>query len=279
MNYVEHLRLLACEFQVRTNSLEFLTRFATFVPRAEQAFPVSCSEVVTVTWTDDEYRIAGGDAEDDFELDTGSAVEAVSRRLYRRAANLVPDHIFLIGCLCASVAGQNCLIVGSRRSGKTTLAVALTLRDHDVTGDDLVLLRGGATVAWPRRFLLPEESVLRLPRLLDMQKRFRRIAALPRVDIVVPTDPADFGRPWRIRSEPTETIIYLKPKFGTRSSLRTASKQEMVGLVVPHCAPPISGRKDWLLDVCRTIDGAATYVLELGDVAGACDALEEVFSG
>lgn len=279
MNYVEHVRLLACTFEIRTNSLEFLTRFATFVPRAEQAFPVLCSDVVTVTWADDEYRIVGGDAEDDFELDAGWAVEAVCRRLYRRAANLLPEHVFLIGCICVAVEGLNCLIIGSRRSGKSTLAVALTLRGCDVTGDDLVLLRDGETVAWPRRFLLPEESVPRLPQLSGVQKRFSTIAALPRVAVTASTDPADLGRPWRIRSQPTKAIIYLKPKFDTHSSLRSGSMQEMLGLVIPHCAPPISGRKDWLLDVCRTIDGAATYVLELGDVAGGCDALAEVLSG
>jgi|SRR5579871_3641332 len=271
-----HLRLLASEFQVCSNCPDFLSRFATYVPQARQDFALSRCDTLSVTWTGDEYRIEGGGAQPDFEFDPASTVDAVWRRVFLQAAGLLSDHLFILGGICGVAEGKGFLVIGPPRSGRTTLAVALALRGYEVSGDDLVLLLDGKAVAWPRRFLLPEVSVALLPALAN-QEAFRSIAAMPRVNVVVPTDPAELGHAWHIRPVEPATVVCLEASFGARSRLRVAQKREAIGRIMPLCAAPTGGRPDWLHDLCRTVDSASTYVLELGDIGMACDALDRAF--
>ncbi len=71
--------------------------------------------------------------------------------------------------------------------------------------------------------------------------------------------------------------LYLN--FGVaRSTLLPCAKVDMVRRLIALCAPPVSGRRDWLADLCATVDRADTYVLALGDLASAATAIGDAIA-
>jgi hypothetical protein len=95
--HTEHVQLLSCEFEIRTNSQDVIDCLSTFRPRAEQDIPIVQRIAVaiswSVTWTGDEFRISGDEAEDGFEFTAADAVKTLYRRLHSRAIAAFPDHI------------------------------------------------------------------------------------------------------------------------------------------------------------------------------------------
>jgi hypothetical protein len=272
MPYVEHIRLLCCEFALCTNSQEIVNRLSLMTPRAEQDVPVVEHCSVVVDWTGDEFRIDIDGDDADFELSVTIATKTLYQRLDHRAIAALPDHI-RITAATGMHAGSAFLLVGPPRSGKTTLALSLMFEGIEIAGDQLVLLRDGEVVAFPRKFYAREESLSRLPRLRLIDK-FAACISNPQEGRFVALDPLEFGRPWRIAPAPVYTILYIEPNFGGRSTLRRSGKVEMVRRVLPCCAPPISGRKGWLGDLTAIIDRAETFVMEFGDLDSAVAAIQ-----
>lgn len=268
MLFTAHVRLLACEFKIRTNSQDLIALLATVLQQAEQDVPVTDRGAVTVTWTGDEFRFEGDGIEADFELSLPSSVDALYRRLYDLAIAALPDHI-RISAACGMRGERSFLIVGATGAGKTVLALHLLLDGFDINGDAVTLLRDGQATPFPQKFQLRESSVTLIPKLASI-KRFAWIARNPQALRLLALDPQAFGRPWRISTAPVGAIFHLEPNFGAaQTTLSSCAKVDMVRRVISNCAPPASGRRDWLADVCATVDQADTYVLALGDLASA----------
>ena len=276
MIYVEHIRLLCCEFEIRTNSRELIDRLSMITQRAEQDVPVVERCTATIYWTGEEFSINIGGVDEDFELSVTSALETLYQHLYSRAIAALPDHI-RIKAASGIHAGGSFLIIGPERGGKTTLALGLMLEGLDITGDGLVLLRDGKAHAFPRKFHAREESLGLLPklRLID---RFAGSISNPKEGRIVALDPPEFGKPWRIAPATVSTMLYIEPNFGGRSALRLSGKVEMVRRVLPHCAPPISGRRAWLGDLSATVNRADTFVMELGELDSAVAAIKNLLA-
>lgn len=232
---------------------------------------------VTVTWTGEEYCFVGDGIAADFELSVPTLVDELFRRLFDRALAALSGHI-RIGAACGSTAGKSFLIAGPKGAGKTVMALQLLLDGFDITGDALALLRSGEAVAYPRKFVLGEESVALVPALAKSE-RFASIARNPRAQRIILLDPGEFGKPWRISPARVAAIFYLEPNFGAaRSILTPCPKVEMVRRLMPQCAPPASGRRDWLGDLCATVNQADSWVVALGDLPSASEAMAEVIA-
>jgi len=236
LTYSEHIRLLCCEFEIRTNSPDLINRISYVTPRAQQDVPVVQRCTVTITWTGDEYQISGDGVEEDFELSAMSAVETLYQRLHSRAIAAMPDHI-RINAASGLHAGDSFLITGPERAGTTTLAVSLMVQGIDINGDALVLLRDRQALPFPRKFHLPEDSIGRIPSL-RVDDRFAALIGNLQEGRLVALDPLEFGRPWRIAPAAVSTIFYIEPNHGARSQLRRGSKVEMTRRLLPNCAPP-----------------------------------------
>ncbi|MBV8118806.1 MAG: hypothetical protein JO081_02570 [Alphaproteobacteria bacterium] len=276
MTYVDHIRLLSCEFEVQTDSRELMDLLCLVTPRAEQDVPVVTRCTATVDWTGEEFRIDIDGVEDDFELSVTSAVETLCQRLANRAIATLPDHI-RVNAATGIHAGSAFLLIGPERSGKTTLALSLMLENIDITGDGLVLLRGSKVIAFPRKFYAREDSLVLLPRLRLIDRLAGSIRN-PQEGRVVALDPLELGKSWRIAPAPVSTILYIEPNFGGSSIMRRSGKVEMIQRLLPHCAPPISARRGWLGELCDIVNRAATFVLELGDLDAAVAATIEVLA-
>jgi hypothetical protein len=262
--YVQNIRLLCCEFEIRTNSWDVINRFSHVTQSAEQDVPVLERGTVIVTWTGDEFRISGDGMEDDFELSVTSVVETLYQRLHGRAVAALPDHIRISGGSGTHARGSF-IIIGPEGAGKTTLALNLMLEGIDITGDALVLLRDGKALPFPRRFFAREDSIGRIPSLRVMD-RFAGYISNPQSGRVIALDPLEFGKPWRIAPSPVSALLYAEPNHGGRSTLRRSGKLDMTRRLLQHCLSPISGRRDWLADLCATVDRSETFVIELGDL-------------
>jgi hypothetical protein len=267
MNYVEHIRLLCCEFEIQTNSPEIYRLLHHVTQRAEQNVPVVHRESLTITWTDGEFRITGDDMEEDFELSASCAVESIYQHLHGRAIATLPDHI-RVNAACGMHEEHSFLIVGPQPAGRTTLTISLLLDGVDMNGDGLVLLHDGEALPFPRRFHLAEEGIARLPKLKSIG-RFAARAENPQEGRLVSLDPLELAMPWRIAPAAVSALFYIEPNHGAETKMSRSGKVEMIRRVLPHCAPPLSGRRDWVGDICTTLDRADTFVIELGDLTSA----------
>jgi len=261
------IRILSCVFEIETNAPAVRDRLDALALRVEQAVPIHYRERLTVIWTGDAFRVAGGEVEADFELDVAQLVDMLHNRVHDRAVAALSDHGF-IAAACGWRNAEHFLIIGAPGAGKTTLAVRLMLDGFEVSGDAWVLLRDGQAIAWPRHFSFGEDSVALLPQMARVE-RFRAIASRPRFGHRVALDPIEFGMPWRIASAPVCAIFDLEPNFGARTVIRPCGKVEMVRRVMARSLAPAVQHDTWLADLCAIVDRAATYVVEYGDLDSA----------
>jgi hypothetical protein len=201
------------------------------------------------------------------EQSTDILFELFFKRIHQRAIAALPDDI-RIHAASGIHNDRMFLLVGDPHSGKTTLALHLLGAGMHMVGDELVMLRDGLAVAFPRKFYPRENSFDLLPDL-----RSHAPAALPLVyggDGMrrMAVDPTVFGRPWHIARLPVSAIFYLDPDFGSQTTARRSTKIDMVRLVMEQCAQPRSGRA-WIGDLCGMVNAASTHVLSVGELDSA----------
>jgi len=269
LRFAERVQLLACEFVVRTNSEEVWKLLRAITPHAEQNMATTLRYDLSVTWAEDEFRILG-EGIDDFELSPVVASQAVYQRMQELALAAVPDHIPIGAAI--GINREKCFLLLGR--GKTTLSARLMLAGCDIAGDALVLLRNGYANAFPRKFLLPPDSLALLPGM----GRIGSLAEVPPDNQLMLFDPRDCGRPWRIAPALVSTIVYIEPNYGGRSRLLRCGKLEMTRRVTRHCTTPSSGRRDWIGDLSATVDQAENFIIELGDLDIASAVLNDALS-
>jgi hypothetical protein len=270
----ERLRFLACEFEIRSNSADFMARLDYIAQRAQQIFPLEEHCTIDVMWTGEEYRISDASGEADLELSAPFALEVLYDRMHRRALGRLPDHI-RIHAASGLLPNGVFLIVGPKRAGKTTLALRLIAEAYDMTGDELVLLRDGQAVAFPRKFYVREGSLDLLPNV-NALRTSAPFVANPVEGRLIAVDPTRFGRPWRISAAPIAAILFIEPNHGARTTIVPCGKVDMVRRVVAECSPPASGRPGWMADLCRAVDRAETVTIRLGELDSAVVAIARV---
>ena len=270
----EQLRLLACAFDIRSNSADFIARLGYLAQRAEQYFPLEQRCTIEVMQSDDGLRISDDSGVIGSELSTPGAFEALYERMHKRALDRLPEHIRIHAA--SGMAPQGVfLLVGPKRSGKTTLVLRLLADGYDVTGDELVLLRDGQAVAFPRKFYVREGSLGLLPQV-EALKACSPFVSNAREGRLIAVDPTRFGRPWHIRPARVAAIFFIEPNHGARSVVTPCRKVDMVRRIVSECTPPASGRPDWIADLCRTVDQAETVTIRLGELDSAALAITEL---
>ena len=270
----ERLRFLSCEFEIRSNCADFMGRLGYLAQRAEQQFPLAERCTIEVMRTDEGYRISDDGGEAEAELSASSAFDRLFQRMHRRVLDGLPDHIRIHAASGNGPDGAF-LLVGPKRSGKTTLVLRLIAEAYDVTGDELVLLRDGQAVAFPRRFYVREGSLDLLPQVnaLHASAPFVHNAREGRL---IAVDPIQLGRPWRISPARVSAIFFIEPNHGARTTVVPCRKVDMVRRIIPECTPPASGRPDWIADLCRSVDHAGTFTIRLGELESAVLAIGRI---
>jgi hypothetical protein len=158
--------------------------------------------------------------------------------------------------------------VGPPRAGKTTLMTRLIYAGFSVHGDEMVLLKGGAALPYPRPFGVRPATVRLIPQLASL------CPADAGASLV--TDPAELGFDWVIEPAPVAAVFYLEPNHGGRTRLAQCPKYLMAQRVMAQSTGPAGDKRQWIRDVCDTLDAASSYSLILGDLDEAVTELTGV---
>ena len=240
--------------------------------RAAHDLPLDSHCDISVVSDNGEFRISGGSGGSAPVTEHGmaAALDAVFARLHCAALDRFADHIRIHAASGMGPDGM-VLLVGEKRAGKTTLAVHLMLQGFEMLGDEMVLLRNGVAVTFPRRFNLRQSALALLPGLQKVT------AGVPDGQLVA-VDPLLAGQPWRIRPAPVAAVVFIEPNHGEPAHagptrLHACPKLDMVRRVLPQCSPPGARPNTWVADLCRTINRATTVTLSLGDLPSATEAM------
>lgn len=219
-----------------------------------------------MTFEDGEYRISGGGEADQTEISLAVTFSALFSRLHEYALRHYADHIRIHAASGFASEGL-VLLVGEKEAGKTTTAMHLLLEGFEIVGDEMVLLRHGEAITFPRPFYLRHGALALLPAFGDTST-----APFVNSEVggkLIAVDPQKLGRRWRIRPAPVRAIAFLEPNHGGTSSFKACSKVEMVRRVLTQASPPASGRADWVSDFCSTINQAEAVIARMGDLPSA----------
>jgi hypothetical protein len=268
------VQLLACEFRIAVDCERLAGWLDDTVSSAVQAHPVSRRYRLDVSRANGAYRIHEDGEARHVAPTTESAAEYIRRRLHHLSFAALTGYT-KVHAGCATWAGRRLLAVGAARSGKTTLMARLLWEGFAVHGDEMVLLRDGRSIAYPRRLGIRAPTLELVPQIGALAPALAR-AGHSHGDKVLVLDPHEIGLPWRIEPGPVDAVFYLEANHGGCTEVRSCARHLMVQRVMPQSAPPDGGASRWIAEVCAIIGRAECYTLALGDLDVAVQAVRRV---
>jgi len=272
------IRILSTQFTITSNRPELIERLPYVAQCADQDLPLKEHCDISVMWDDGEYLISGGGAPDECELSLEIAFSNLFSRLHDHSMLHYADHTRIHAASGFGPRGL-VLLVGEKTAGKSTLATHLLLEGFEMVGDELVLLKDGEAITFPRNFYLRTGFADLLPKLAHPALANPPFVSSEAAGKLIAVDPKTLGYPWSIRPAAVQALVVLQPNHGRPTQLQPCSKVEMVRQVLPQSSPPSSGRRDWLADMCKTIDGADTVVAQMGDLSSATPLFKRLITG
>lgn len=194
-------------------------------------------------------------------------------RIHEQAFQDITNYV-RIHAGCAEREGNRFLVVGDSGSGKTTLMTRLLFEGFQVHGDELVMLHGAETMPFPRRFHIKESSLEFLPQLSEFINDAPYIRELNEQKTYA-FSPSEAGFEWEIRTREVGVIFYLEGNHGGETRIEVCPKYLMVQKVMPRTFFSISHDH---LKLCRAVDGAACFVIYLGDIDSAVGKIHNIMN-
>lgn len=270
------IQLLACEFHVSTDAEPVMRWLDGVRTSAVQDYPVFQRHRLEVHREAAGYRVREDGADRGLIPDPDEAGALVERRLHELAFGA------LAGCTkihagCATWQGRRFLVVGKGRAGKTTLMTRLLVEGFSVEGDEMVLVRDGRVVAYPRRFGIRRRTLSLVPEVGALAPH---LSAPPDSDEpdgyqILALDPSQLGLPWSIGSGPVDVLFLLDGRHAGPTRASACPDHVMAQGVMSQSNPPGTGRAAWVRDVCAVVRGASGYLLTLGDLDSAVSTVRQ----
>lgn len=270
------MHLLACAFALRLDCGRLAGWLDDSLPQARQEFPVSRHYRFEVTQAGGRYRIREGDLEIGVASDHGAAGEAVLARMHGLAMEALATYT-KVHAGCAELKGRRVLVVGPGRSGKTTLMTRLLYEGFEVQGDEMVLLRDGVAVSYPRRFGIRQPTLTLVPPTEALAPEGARSPNSHGYQVFA-LDPSRAGFPWRIAPGPVDVVVFLDARRGEPSHLSPCPQHLMVQQVMSQSTAPSRGKPQWIRDVSDLVGRARCYTLAFGELDSAVAALRRVLA-
>jgi hypothetical protein len=260
------IQLLACQFHISTDAEEVFHRLDRIRMSAIQDHPVLRRHRLHVRREADGYRVLEDDDGGSLVVDADEAGALVERRLHELAVDALADHTKLHAGT-ATWHGRRFLVVGGRGAGKTTLMTRLLFEGCSVEGDEMVLMRDGSAVAFPRRFgirprtlrLVPEVGAL-VPELRDAPGSDE-----PGGYHVLALDPDQLGLTWHIGTGPI-SVIFLVRRHEGATRLTPCPTPVVLQRLMEQSVAPRGGTAAWIRDLSALVRGACAYELAIGDL-------------
>jgi hypothetical protein len=266
------MHVLACEFHITVDCERLAAWLAPMLQHAVQRYPISHHHRFEVRREDGHYRIVEDGQARALEASPELAGVALCARIHDLALAALPDFT-KVHAGSASWQGRRLLAVGPAQSGKTTLMTRLMYEGFSVHGDELVLLRGGEALPYPRRFGVRPRTLALIPQLAGFAR------PTPGGPGPIVTDPLQLGFEWSIGPGPVDVVFFLEPNHGGLTQLRPCPKYLMAQRVMSQSTPPRTGGRNWIRDICDMLDAAGSYLLNLGDLDTAVVVVKEVLRG
>ena len=253
---------------VSSDCAELVAALEERTQRAPQDFPVSRTyrfEVHRAGATG--YRIEEAGRPTEHRDDPGNAAEALFWRMHELSLEALPEYT-KIHAGCADWRGRRFVIAGRARAGKTTLMTRMLFEGFQVHSDDIVLLREGEALPYPRRFWTRAESVALLPQIAPLLMRKHPVRDH------FSLDPRELGFQWQITSAPVSAVLFLEPRHGGETRITPCPKYRMANLIMSQSLLPAAGARDWIRDVLGMLDISSCLLLECGSLDSAVKALK-----
>jgi hypothetical protein len=267
LKHERSIQLLACNFSLISDCEEFVATLDSQVQHASQNYPVSRHYRFEVRRMENGYRISEDAIDRPSQPDADAAAESLVARMYDLSMEALGEFT-KIHAGCASLNGKRMVFSGPTRAGKTTLMTRLLYEGFAVYCDDIVLLRQGIVLPYPRRFWIRSQAVALLPELASVAHRMRQ------TQDHLPLDPTEMGLEWHIDEAPVDAVFFLEPNHGSATELVPCPKYAMAKLIMSQSVLPSGGAQDWINDVCAMLDKAESYVLRSGDLDSAVAAVK-----
>lgn len=160
--------------------------------------------------------------------------------------------------------GKRGVLVGRKGVGKTTIAIRLLFLGALVFGDERIMIRGGTSIPYPRRFHLKERSLIYFQELDELVKQLAFVMDGESRGNIYAFAPSDIGRPWRLCEAPIDYVFFIEDNFGGQVRFQEVSDIEMMEMLMPHSTAPATGRATWIADINAIVTDARCGILVNG---------------
>jgi len=260
---------LACNFVVVSDCQDFFDEFDVRIHHASQDFPASRCHRLEGWRNDRGYSLKEDGRELDPQSDAKSAAEAILWRIQELSIAALPEFT-KIHAGCASWRGKRFVMAGPARAGKTTLMTRMLYEGFAVYCDDIVLLRRGEVLPYPRRLWIRAEAIRLIPQIVPFVSRSRKMRNHFSVD------PTELGFNWHLEEAPVHAVFFLEPNHGADTRLEEYPKYAMAQRIMSESNLPAAGAHAWIKDVVAMVDSASSYLLRCGDLDSAIEAVKSV---
>jgi hypothetical protein len=259
---------------IRTLTRELRLRTACRRAARTLAFIKTCPEIsgARLESTDLEVERRGGFYR--LALPDGSITEGTALHLLHTVGHLrqtcLKDELLgapLIRAASVRVRNTPFLLVGERRSGKTTLVLRLIERGFAVEGDEFVAVLDATVVTCPRTLRVQTSS---LDFVATLASRIRRAPFIAGTDgsRVYAVSPDIGGQFWRIAPSRVSRIVFLRPNHGGYTVAKPISTAFAFSRLMSQSLLPDS-KAEGVARLRRIASAGPAWEMGLGDLAGA----------
>jgi hypothetical protein len=166
------------------------------------------------------------------------------------------------------VGRKRLLVAGGKAAGKSTLALYLLSRGHEVEGDEHLVIMADGVVARPRTLRIKPATLTMfdtLPAAIAKSPTY----TMWNGTLVHAVNPSHFGRPWRIAHGKLDGILFVEANHGGRSHAVSISQDESFRRLVANTYFLKSGIAAMAGRLRHLALATPAYSLQLGDLASA----------
>ena len=268
------LQLLATEICIATDDPAIAAALDYIAPRAEQDVALRARVAYTVLRRGDGFAIERDGASCGVVAQRAAVLGELFERIHAATLEPFADAV-RVHAASGSCEGRAFLAVGPKGAGKTTLALRLLFDGWRVFGDELVLLREGRTLAFPRKFYVKPGTVGLIPELAGISETLPAVRDA-RGSPILAFEPGDAGLPWRIETVRPEVVVVIEPAFANESRIDEFPRFRTVERILSQAALPGHRKGEAIQEVCAAVDRCRTFLLRLGPLDAAAAALRDV---